>query len=194
MSGRDPDVYTAVPLHTDIPATVCYRTNEIVTTPSARLAVDYLLAPYATPARPKPWARHTPSRSATASSSSPSSASSSPGPVAEPVVPALRSVDHRRDRLAMWAALRMHLERRAPTRVSGPPATGPSPSPQRQQRIIALVREGRTSAQIAGEIGFSVPTVKSELARLSALLGAATRADLACESRTRRILSNTLPI
>jgi DNA-binding NarL/FixJ family response regulator len=53
---------------------------------------------------------------------------------------------------------------------------------ERQQRIIALVRAGRTNPEIATEIGFSVPTIKSELARLCALMGATNRADLATKA------------
>ena len=40
--GREPAIrhlYAAVPLDIDIPATVCFRTNAVVTTPSARLAL-----------------------------------------------------------------------------------------------------------------------------------------------------------
>lgn len=44
------------------------------------------------------------------------------------------------------------------------------------------VREGRTNAQIASEIGFSVPTVKSELARLCVLLGATGRSEVAAKA------------
>jgi DNA-binding NarL/FixJ family response regulator len=81
----------------------------------------------------------------------------------------------------MWAALRMHL-------VGGPDAywsrrpDRPLTVTERQQRIIALVREGRTNPQIATEIGFSVPTIKSELAKLCVLLGATSRSDLAAKA------------
>ena len=182
--GRDPEVrhlYSAVPLDTDIPATVCYRTNAIVTTPSARLAVDYpLVAPYVN------------------SGQEPQHGEATAFPIryrgaviavlglefdhsqAEPWF--LRSaVSTISGPLAIWAALRMHLDEGPGTFWSRRPDR-PLTVTERQQRIIALVREGRTNAQIATEIGFSVPTIKSELARLSVLLGATSRSDLAAKA------------
>ncbi len=182
--GRDPEIrhlYSAVPLDTDIPATVCYRTNAIVTTPSSRLAVDYpLVAPYVN------------------SGESPQHGEATAFPVryrgaviavlglefdhpqAEPWF--LRSaVSTISGPLAMWAALRMRQEDAAHTYWSRRPDR-PLTVTERQQRIIALVREGRTNPQIAAEIGFSVPTVKSELARICELLGATSRSDLAAKA------------
>ena len=182
--GSDPEIrhlYSAVPLDTDIPATVCYRTNAIVTTPSARLAVDYpLVAPYVNSG---PGPEH-------------GEATAFPiryrgaviavlglefdHPLAEPWF--LRSaVSTISGPLAMWAALRLRLEDGPDAYWSRRPDR-PLTVTERQQRIIALVREGRTNAQIATEIGFSIPTIKSELARLCVLLGATSRSDLAAKA------------
>ena len=182
--GLDPEIrhlYAAVPLDTDIPATVCYRTNAIVTTPSARLAVDYpLVAPYVN-AGPVPEhgeattfpIRHQGAVIAVLGVEF-------GDPIAEPWF--LRSaVSTISGPLAMWAALRMHLDDGPDTYWSRRPDQ-PLTVTKRQQRIIALVREGRTNQQIATEIGFSVPTIKSELARLCALMGATNRADLAARA------------
>ena len=83
--------------------------------------------------------------------------------------------------LALWAALRIRLDDGPDTYWSRRPDR-PLTVTERQQRIIALVREGRTNPQIATEIGFSVPTIKSELARLCVLLGATSRSDLAAKA------------
>lgn len=178
-SGRDPGPYSAVPLHADIPATLCYRRNEVVTTPSARLAEEFpLVASYvgSGPRLDQGEAYTFPIRHR--------------GGViavlgmefAEPVAAPwfLRTaVSTLSGPLALWTALRMHADNGAD------PLRRPDRAldiTERQRRIIALVREGRTNAQIATEIGFSVPTVKSELARLSMLLGSSTRTDLAARA------------
>ena len=83
--------------------------------------------------------------------------------------------------LAVWAALRMHLDDGPDTYWSRRPDRALTVT-ERQKRIIALVREGRTNPQIATDIGFSVPTIKSELARLCLLLGASSRSDLATKA------------
>jgi DNA-binding CsgD family transcriptional regulator len=182
--GRDPQIrhmYSAVPLDTDIPATICYRTNAIVTTPSAQLAVDYpLVAPYVN------------------SGAGPSHGEATAFPIRHRgAVIAVLGVefDHPQPEpwflrsavstisgpLALWAALRMHLDDGPDSYWSRRPDR-PLTVTDRQQRIIALVREGRTNPQIATEIGFSVPTIKSELARLSVLLGATSRSDLVAKA------------
>jgi len=181
MFGIDPEVrnhYAAVPLDTDMPATVCYRTNAIVTTPSARLADDYpVVAPYVnsgpSPEHGEATAFPIRHRGAVIAVLGLEFAR----PVAEPWF--LRSaVSTIAGPLAMWSALRMALDDGPDTYWSRRPER-PLTVTVRQRRIIALVREGRTNAQIAAEVGFSVPTIKSELAKLCVLLGAANRSDLA---------------
>lgn len=49
----------------------------------------------------------------------------------------------------------------------------------RKRRVIALIREGLTNAEIARALGFSVGTVKADITALSAALGAHGREDLA---------------
>ena len=161
-----------MPLDTDIPATVCYRTNAIVTTPSARLAVDYpLVAPYVN-AGPGPEQVRPPFPIRHRGAVIAVLGLEFDGPHPEPWF--LRSaVSTISGPLAMWAALRIHLDDGPDTYWSRRPDR-PLTVTERQQRIIALVRDGRTNPQIATEIGFSVPTIKSELARLCVLLGATT--------------------
>ena len=180
LSGADPEVrrvYAALPLDTDSPPIRCVRTNSVVITPMSQVADEYpLVAPYL-------------------------DASPTAGEGEQVLAPLRYRGDvvgvlglefaHRIDEpwhlrsalgtvsgpLAMWAVLRRELEDRAevpPRRRDRRLAIT-----ERQKQIVALVRQGRTNAQIAAEIGFSVPTVKSELNRLSALLGASSRTDLA---------------
>ncbi len=179
--GRDPEIrhlYTEVPLDADIPATIACRTNEVVTTPSARLAVDFpLVAPYVksgvTPPDGEATAFPIRLRGAVVAVLGLEFAS----PVAEPWF--LRSaVSTVSGPLAMWAVLRMQFDDGPDSFWSRRPPR-PLTMSQRQREIVALVREGRTNAQIAGEIGFSVATVKAELARLCLLLGATSRTELA---------------
>ena len=162
MFGVEPEIrhlYSAVPLDTDIPATVCYRTNSIVTTPSARLAVDYpLVAPYVNsgqdPQHGEATAFPIRYRGAVIAVLGLEFAH----PQAEPWF--LRSaVSTISGPLAMWAALRIRLEDGPDTYWSRRPDR-PLTVTERQQQIIALVRDGRTNP-VAAEIGFSVPTIKS---------------------------------
>ena len=178
--GREAEVrhlYSAVPLDTDMPATLCYRTNAVVTTPSAQLATDFpLLAPYVNSAQAPPTGESIafPIRYRGAVISVLGLEFS--GPLAEPWH--LRSaVSTISGPLAMWAALRMPLDDGPNAYWSRRPHR-PLTITERQQQIIALVRAGRTNPQIATEIGFSVPTIKSELAQLRVLLGATNRTDL----------------
>jgi DNA-binding CsgD family transcriptional regulator len=182
--GREPEIrhlYSAVPLDTDIPATVCYRTNAIVTTPSARLAVDYpLVAPYVNSGREPVHGEATAFPIRYRGAVIAVLGTEFDHPLPEPWF--LRSaVSTISGPLAMWAALRMQLDDGPDNYWSRRPDR-PLVVTERQQRIIALVRDGRTNSQIATEIGFSVPTIKSELARLSGLLGATSRAELATKA------------
>jgi DNA-binding NarL/FixJ family response regulator len=52
----------------------------------------------------------------------------------------------------------------------------PSPLTPRERAILNCVAQGRTNEQIAGELGFSVSTVKAQLAALYEGLGASDRA------------------
>jgi DNA-binding CsgD family transcriptional regulator len=174
-------LYSAVPLDTDIPATVCYRTNAIVTTPSSRLAVDYpLIAPYVNSGQGPQDGEATVFPLRYRGAVIAVLGLEFDHPLAEPWF--LRSaVSTISGPLAMWAALRMHLDDGPDTYWSRRPDR-PLTVTERQQRIIALVREGRSNPQIATEIGFSVPTIKSELAKLCVLLGATSRSDLAAKA------------
>jgi DNA-binding CsgD family transcriptional regulator len=179
LHGADPHVrnaYASIPLSTDMPATVCYRTNTVVTAPAARMAQDFPLTATYAETRHHPqadnWAFPIRYRSAVIAILG----LELTGPASEPWL--VRSaVATLAGPLATWAALRIHAEqetqdywsRRSPRTLT---------ITDRQKRIIALVGEGLTNAQIAEKIGYSVPTVKAELARLCALLGAADRADL----------------
>ncbi len=49
---------------------------------------------------------------------------------------------------------------------------------ERQQRILAGLRRGRTNAAIAAELGFAVGTIKADIAAMSTMLGAHGRADV----------------
>lgn len=183
--GRGPEMrhlYSAVPLDADIPATVCYRTNTIVTTPSARLAADYpLAAPYMNSGPVPEEGEFTAFPIRYRGAVIAVLGVEFDHPVPDPWF--LRSaVSTISGPLALWAALRMQLDDghdRYWSRLPDRPLT----VTERQQRIIALVREGRTNPEIAAEIGFSVPTVKSDIARLRVLLGATSRSDLAARAQ-----------
>lgn len=183
LFGVSPEIrqlYADVPLETDIPATVCYRTNAVVTASSERLAVDFpLAASYASSSQTRGEFAAFPIRLRGAVIVV--LGLEFPAPLAEPWY--LRSaVSTISGPLALWAALRMTRDDFPdPFRPVRPDR--PLTITERQQRIIALVRQGRTNPQIAAEIGFSVPTIKSELARLSTLLGANGRSDLAAKAR-----------
>lgn len=180
LHGADGQVrhtYAAIPLDADMPATKCYRTNTVITAPAARMAQDYpLTAKFAE--RPFPseatiWAFPLRYRSAVIAVLG--LELSGPAAVPGAVRSAIATLS---GPLASWAALRIRAE--APSDVSWTQRRPRSLSfTDRQRRIIALVRQGLTNAQIAEEIGYSLATVKAELARLSALLGAADRHDLA---------------
>jgi len=182
--GREPEIrhlYAAVPLDTDIPATVCYRTNAIVTTPSAQLTVDYpLVAPYVNSGQDPEHGEATAFPIRYRGAVIAVLGLEFDHPLAEPWF--LRSaVSTISGPLALWAALRMQLDGGPETYWSRRPDR-PLTVTERQRRIVALVRDGRTNAQIATEIGYSVPTIKSDLARLSLLLGATSRSDLAAKA------------
>lgn len=179
--GRERELrhqYQAVPLDADIPATRCYRTNEIITTHSARLAEEFpLVAPYVRSGEIRPEAvsttfplRH---RGAVVAVLGVEVAQ----PPAEPWL--LRSaVSMLSGPLGMWAVLRMQLDDGSEAYWASRPSRALSIT-DRQRAILALVRQDRSNAEIAHEVGFSVPTVKAELARLNMLLGATNRTDLA---------------
>lgn len=181
LYGVDPGIrhhYAAVPLDTDIPATVCYRTNEVVTSPLGRVAADFpLTAPYVTSRQTPPEGEFSafPIRSRGVVIAV--LGLEFPDPPAEPWF--LRSaVSTISGPLALWATLRARLDDGADTYWSRRPDR-PLTITERQRTIIALVRDGQTNRQIADGIGFSVPTIKAELARLCELLGASGRSDLA---------------
>lgn len=180
LHGADPHVrsaYASITLDTDLPATVCYHTNSVVTAPASHMTLEFPLTATYAQTRPDPqaheWAFPIRYRGAVIAILGLELA----GPASEPWL--VRSaVATLTGPLATWAVLRIRAEQASHdywARRSARPLT----ITDRQRRIIALVREGRTNAHIAEEIGFSVPTVKAEVARLCALLGAADRADLA---------------
>lgn len=169
--------YAEIPLDADMPAAVCYRTNTVITAPAARMTHDYpLTAKFAerqSPSAAMHWAFPIRYRSAVLAVLGLELS----GPTAAPG--AVRSaIATLSGPLATWAALRIHGEASSHA-PRAPRQPGSLSISDRQRRIISLVRHGQTNAQIAEEIGFSVATVKAELARLSALLGAADRHDLA---------------
>ncbi|HEX6888667.1 MAG TPA: helix-turn-helix transcriptional regulator [Candidatus Nanopelagicales bacterium] len=170
--------YQEVPLTADLPATVCYRTNDVVTTPSSRMAEDFpLVAPYVNAAAVPPdgVATSFPLRHRGAVVGVLGVEVSQP-----PVEPwYLRSaVSVLSGPLALWSVLRMQLDDGHEAYWSRRPTRALTVT-DRQQQILTLVRQGLTNPQIAAEIGFSIPTVKSELARLSQLFGATSREELA---------------
>lgn len=173
--------FAAVPLDADIPATLCYRTNAIVTAASQQMAQDFpLVAPYvnASGASAQGEAITFPLRQRGAVVAV--LGLEFPRPVPQPWL--LRAaVSSISGPLALWACLRMQLDE-GPETYWSRRRQRPLAITERQAQVIALVRAGRTNAQIAEEIGFSVPTVKSELARLCALLGATDREDLVAKA------------
>lgn len=183
LYGADTQVrrtYAAIPLDADLPATACYRTNTVVTAPASRMAQDYPLTARFAERGFSPgasiWALPIRYRSAVIAVLGLELSE----PAAAPwlVRSAVATVT---GPLAMWAALRQHTEQQgsAPWTQRHPRSLSIT---DRQRRIIALVRQGLTNPQIAEEIGYSIPTVKVELARLSALLGATDRTDLATKA------------
>jgi DNA-binding CsgD family transcriptional regulator len=179
--GRERELrqqYQEVPLTADLPATVCFRTNDVVTTPSARMAEEFpLVTPYVNAAAVHPDGvattfpvRH---RGAVVGVLGVEVAQ----PPVEPWY--LRSaVSILSGPLALWTVLRMQVDDGDEAYWSRRPTRALTVS-DRQQQILRLVRQGLTNPQIAAEIGYSIPTVKSELARLSQLFGATSRDDLA---------------
>ena len=182
--GHEPEtrhLYSAVPLDADIPATVCYRTNAIVTTPSARLAADYpLAAPYVNSGTPPVHGEFTAFPIRYRGAVIAVLGLEFDRPLAEPWF--LRSaVSTISGPLAMWAALRMQ-SRRRPRRLL---VATPGQTSHRDRTSTEDHRHGaRWSDEPTDrhEIGFSVPTVKSELARLRELLGATSRSDLVAKA------------
>jgi DNA-binding CsgD family transcriptional regulator len=79
------------------------------------------------------------------------------------------------------------LRRRFPgVRLLEPGAGEPAPRPAadnpltpRQTEVLSLLREGRSTKEIARNLGLSVPTVKTHLAALYRQLGARNRVDAA---------------
>ena len=74
--------------------------------------------------------------------------------------------------------------RRAPGRTRSPPArraTGPestwSSLSEDDRRLLRLLTEGRTNAEIAAQLGLGEDDVAQRLARLQARLGTSTRAE-----------------
>ncbi len=55
------------------------------------------------------------------------------------------------------------------------PAHTPGGLTERQQAILALIREGRSNASIAKTLGYSISTVKNEVQTLIALMGVSNR-------------------
>lgn len=179
LHGADPHVrnaYASIPLGCEMPATLCYRTNSVVTARASQMTQDFpLVATYAETRHDQKadeWAFPIRYRSAVIAILGLELSSDAGQPwLVRSAVATLAGP------LATWAALRIHAEqdsqdywsRRSPRSLT---------VTERQARIITLVRKGHTNAQIAEDIGYSVPTVKAELARLCALLGAANRADL----------------
>lgn len=178
VDGQVRHLYASVPLGTDLPATRCVRVNDVVSGPVAQLAQQYpLLTPYleAVPTSLEGEFATFPIRfrGAVAAVLGLQLAR----PLGDPW--ALRAaVATLTGPLVLWAQLRGLLDERADSYWSRRPDR-PLAVTARQQQVLDLVRAGRTNAQIAADLGYSVPTVKSELARLCALLGATGRADLA---------------
>jgi len=180
MHGADGQVrhqYASVPLGTDLPATRCVRVNDVVSGPVSRMAEEYPLLTSYLASNPTAVEGEFVTfpirfRGAVAGVLGLELAQ----PLADPWV--LRAaVATMSGPLALWAQLRGLLDERADAYWSRRPDR-PLAVTARQQQVLDLLRAGRTNAQIAGDLGYSVPTVKAELARLCALLGATGRADL----------------
>ena len=57
--------------------------------------------------------------------------------------------------------------------------TTPTPMlTSRQRQILILLAQGQTNTQIAGHLGYSVPTIKKDVQRIMALFGVRTRKDV----------------
>jgi DNA-binding NarL/FixJ family response regulator len=61
------------------------------------------------------------------------------------------------------------------------------PLTKRQRTIMALIQEGLTNSQIAGEIGYSESLVRQESVLIYAKLGIRGRVDLRAESSAERV-------
>jgi DNA-binding CsgD family transcriptional regulator len=184
LVGREGEAlrrYTTIPLDADIPATRCYRTNQVISSPSARLIEEYpLVAPYVNAAPPAADGEAIVFPIRSRGGVIAVLGLDFPRRLDQPWL--LRSaVASLAGPLALWTAL--HLQASDGAAAGGDRRGGRSLTiTERQQRIIELVRQGRTNPQIAEEIGFSVPTVKAELAHLCALLGAGNRSQLAARA------------
>jgi DNA-binding CsgD family transcriptional regulator len=75
--------------------------------------------------------------------------------------------------LSLWVALQRALD----TAVALPDRT-PLAVTARQRRVLELVREGASNAQIAVLVGYSEKTIKNDLTALYRRLGATSRTDL----------------
>jgi DNA-binding CsgD family transcriptional regulator len=172
---------TTIPLAADIPATRCYRTNQVISVPSAQLVEDFpLVAPYVMAAPPATDGEAIVFPIRSRGGVIAVLGLDFPQRVTQPWL--LRAaVASLSGPLALWTALQLQAsdgdgagsERRGGRSLS---------ITERQHRIIELVRQGCTNRQIAEEIGFSVPTVKAELANLCTLLGAGNRSELAARA------------
>jgi DNA-binding NarL/FixJ family response regulator len=86
-------------------------------------------------------------------------------------------------------ALRTVLEGSAVSDGHHPPrGSGWSPLTPRQREILVLVAAGRSNAEIAGELGIGVETVKTQLNRLFRKLGVRTRAQAVAVARDLGII------
>ena len=75
------------------------------------------------------------------------------------------------DAVALWMGTRTPP---TPTDTHGAPLR----LTERQQRVLAGLRRGRTNAAIAAELGFALGTIKADIAAMSQTLGAHGRAEL----------------
>jgi DNA-binding CsgD family transcriptional regulator len=76
--------------------------------------------------------------------------------------------------LTLWVALRRAVDVPAPMSADRPPQA----MTPRQQRILELVAEGATNAQIAVRLGYSEKTIKNDLTVLYRMFGASGREEL----------------
>ena len=66
----------------------------------------------------------------------------------------------------------------APATLEPQPPSGVTPLSARERELVTLVAQGRTDAQIAGQLFISVSTVRSHLDRIRDKSGCRRRADL----------------
>ncbi|ONI72264.1 DNA-binding response regulator [Kribbella sp. ALI-6-A] len=64
------------------------------------------------------------------------------------------------------------------TRLGRPPAQPVEPLTDREEQILVTVAQGRTNAEIAGDLHISLSTVKTHLASIMGKLGARNRVEL----------------